>query len=296
MPEYKGSTFRGAFGYALKQVVCALKRNDCKECLLKNNCFYAYVFELRQNDVSEKDGKKIAALPHPYVIEPPDNKKISFKKGDDFNFDLLLFGKANDGLPYFIYAFEVMSEKGIGRGLAGGRGKYKIVNVQSDGKMIYNSEKKKINNCQVAIDLNKHFPANDDHNIDSIELNLLTPLRLKYQNTLKADIPFHVLIRAALRRVSSLFDAHGDGEPALDYRNLVKRADHVAVLSSSLVWHDWERYSNRQERQMLMGGMIGKITYRGNLSEYMPLLHICEQVHLGKQTTFGLGKIKVKVL
>lgn len=29
LPKYKGSTFRGAFGNALKRVVCALERQNC---------------------------------------------------------------------------------------------------------------------------------------------------------------------------------------------------------------------------------------------------------------------------
>lgn len=32
LPEYKGSTFRGVFGRALKDVVCALKRQECPGC------------------------------------------------------------------------------------------------------------------------------------------------------------------------------------------------------------------------------------------------------------------------
>ena len=38
LPHYKGSTFRGVFGRALKKVVCALKKEDCEDCLLKKRC------------------------------------------------------------------------------------------------------------------------------------------------------------------------------------------------------------------------------------------------------------------
>lgn len=34
LPCYKGSTFRGVFGRALKKVVCALKQQECETCLL----------------------------------------------------------------------------------------------------------------------------------------------------------------------------------------------------------------------------------------------------------------------
>jgi CRISPR/Cas system endoribonuclease Cas6 (RAMP superfamily) len=120
-------------------------------------------------------------------------------------------------------------------------------------------------------------------------------LRLKYLNELESGLPFHVLIRAALRRISSLFTAYGDGEPDLDYRGIVRRAQEITIEKSALHWFDWRRWSNRQDQGMLMGGLMGSITYAGALTEFMPLLLLCETLHLGKQTAFGLGKIKIYI-
>ena len=129
--------------------------------------------------------------------------------------------------------------------------------------------------------------------VKALELSLETPLRLKFENSLKADLPFHVLVRAILRRISSLYNYHGNGEPVLDYRGLVKQAQAVGVTCSSVKWFDWRRYSNRQDQAMLMGGMLGKVTYSGDLGEFLPLIRFCEKAHIGKQTTFGLGKIRI---
>ena len=97
-----------------------------------------------------------------------------------------------------------------------------------------------------------------------------------------------------LRRVSSLLECFGDGETAIDYKGLVKRAVAVSIVESDLRWFDWQRYSHRQDKAMLMGGMTGSITYEGNINEYMPLIDFCSKVHLGKQTAFGLGKIRAE--
>ena len=43
------------------------------------------------------------------------------------------------------------------------------------------------------------------------------------------------------------------------------------------------------------GWMVGAVKYEGKLAEYLPLLDFCEKVHLGKNTSFGLGKIKSAV-
>jgi CRISPR/Cas system endoribonuclease Cas6 (RAMP superfamily) len=42
---------------------------------------------------------------------------------------------------------------------------------------------------------------------------------------------------------------------------------------------------------MALGGLVGTITYRGPIGEYLGLLELARHLHLGKQTTFGLGRI-----
>ena len=45
-----------------------------------------------------------------------------------------------------------------------------------------------------------------------------------------------------------------------------------------------------------MGGITGSIVYEGALGEFIPLVEFCRKVHVGKQTTFGLGKIDYEIL
>ncbi len=47
LPAYKGSTFRGVFGHALKKVVCPFKDQTCASCRSKEKCVYAIAFETR---------------------------------------------------------------------------------------------------------------------------------------------------------------------------------------------------------------------------------------------------------
>jgi len=110
-------------------------------------------------------------------------------------------------------------------------------------------------------------------------------------NHLHAGLTFEVLTRAMLRRISQLFAFHGDGEPPLDYKGLVARAREVRTASSALQWRDWERYSNRQQARMCLGGIAGSATYQDVPPEFQPLLAIARLVHIGKQTTFGLGLV-----
>jgi len=362
LPEYKGSTFRGGFGHALRSVVCALRRRTCTDCLLTSRCLYPFVFET--SPTSSLEGgrgnpgggagagglrRRIAARPHPYVIEAPPGDKIQYGAGEVFTFHLLLFGQANDSLPYFIYAFNEVGKSGIGSRVGGQRAKFSLVSVAAAGHTFYDGADNRMFAGDVTEDLNgllqpllagsarAAYPApatagdepfstgaeampfsaaapgrsgpspreprrggqkrqeDELSSQGSIEVELLTPLRLKYENHLGASLPFHVLIRAALRRVSSLCRYHGNGEPRLDYRGLAARAQSVTSDETGLSWFDWERYSSRQDQRMLMGGLVGRVRYIGEIGEFLPLLRFCEKVHLGKQTTFGLGHISLKM-
>ncbi|KKL68235.1 hypothetical protein LCGC14_2126990, partial [marine sediment metagenome] len=95
LPYYKGSTFRGVFGIALKKVVCALRRQECYECLLKEKCVYAFVFET-SDSINLPKGSRIASPPHPFVIEPPLEKKEEYNKDEELSFNLVLIGKATE--------------------------------------------------------------------------------------------------------------------------------------------------------------------------------------------------------
>jgi hypothetical protein len=294
LPEYKGSAFRGIFGQALKHVVCALKRQDCRECLLRQKCLYATTFEAFADNSETSARKRIAVPPHPYVIEPPYTTQTRYQKGEDFHFDLLLFGAVIEQLPYFIYAVDQMEKIGMGKCLAGKRATFKLLSVTSHGATVYTKDTGRVNLKSAFVKELKLLPATSENQESekAIEVNIISPLRLKHENRLEATLPFHILVRAMLRRVSALLSYFDEGEPPLDYRGLVGRAREVDAVSS-LRWIDWRRYSNRQEREMLMGGIVGKIIYKGNLCEYMPLLRFCEEVHLGKQSSFGLGKISI---
>lgn len=290
LPPFKGSTFRGVFGVALKKVVCALKRQECESCLLRERCIYTTVFEIP----SGENSKGTPSPPHPFIIEPSLDSKTHLQAGERFDFNLILLGKVNDYLPYFVYAIEQMGQIGIGRRINGKRSSFQLQRISAGEQVVYDSEKKQLKAVQPDhLTVEEFFDTNPVQTIDELPLNLLTPLRLKFENRLQADLPFHVLVRAALRRIALLNNHFGDGEPDLDYKGLVARAEKVEVGNSTLRWFDWKRYSNRQEQSMLMGGMVGEITYQGDLSEFIPLIRYCEKVHLGKATTFGLGQIQV---
>ena len=70
-------------------------------------------------------------------------------------------------------------------------------------------------------------------------------------------------------------------------------ASKIKVKERNTKWHDWERYSARQDTRMKMGGFIGNISFEGDLGEFMPFIKTGEIIHVGKGTSFGLGKYEI---
>ncbi|HZX49326.1 MAG TPA: CRISPR system precrRNA processing endoribonuclease RAMP protein Cas6 [Nitrospirota bacterium] len=298
LPDYKGSTFRGAFGNAFKRVVCALKRNDCRDCLLKTRCVYAYVFETSPPEGTDIMGmNKYEAVPHPFVIEPPVESKRAYNNGDILHFNLILVGKGIDYLPYFIYTFEELGRIGIGKG----RGRYKFLSVKDGDEPVYSIEDKVLRNT-VSKELYVHEDFKPDPDMysdsgleDTITIRFLTPARIKHQRSLAVELEFHILIRNLLRRLCLLYYFHcGGKEPSWDYKGIIREAEKIVIEKDSLRWKDWERYSSRQDVRMKMGGVMGEVTYRGRLKPFTSILKAGSILHIGKGTSFGLGKYEIQ--
>jgi hypothetical protein len=292
LPLYKGSTFRGVFGHALKSVLCALRRQTCDTCLLKSQCLYTMVFETHLA-VSPPAGARIATAPHPFVIRPPLTTQTGFEKDDIFIFSLLLFGGVNQYFTYFIYAFDSMGKLGVGKKISGQRASFILDTVFHENKIIYTKKNQTLQMDGAPPRLTLSDPPEEVNSKNRVTIQLKTPLRLKFKNRYTAELPFHILTRAMLRRVSILLTFYNGGEPPLDYRGLIKRAEAVRMIDSKLCLYEWDRYSNRQKQKTPMGGMVGTVTYEGALSEFWPLIEFCEKTNIGKQTAFGLGEIAV---
>lgn len=285
LPVYKGSTFRGAFGHSFKRIVCAARQKTCVDCLLKERCVYAYIFE--SIPTPELKPKQI---PHPFILTPPLSSRRFFEPGERMAFELILVGNALASLPYFIYTFKEMGQKGIGRG----RGTFALEDLTlkeatGDERVIYEEEKGDLHFFEPA---SWNDLLSDDAPDGPLTINFITPMRLKYHGSLvgQYELAFHMLIRALLRRISALAEFHCGFKPDFDYKGLVRKAQGITMTGSSLAWHDWERYSARQNRRMKLGGLIGTATFEGDLQEFWPLLRLGEVVHAGKGSTFGLGR------
>src|SRR3990172_6721043 len=290
LPPYKGSTFRGGFGNTFKRVVCIRSNKDCDTCLLRDRCIYLYIFETPP-PAETAVMRKYETAPHPFVIEPFEDTRTTFEPGEPLSFGLVLIGKAIDHLPYFIYTFEELGNSGIGKG----RGRYILDAVHTLGdssEQIYSSQERKLKGPVQPLTVSESSGGNGH----TLSLSFLTPTRIVYEDHLVDHPEFHMMIRNLLRRIAHLSYFHCEGDSSeFDFRGFIQRAMAVTIKEKSIEWYDWERYSARQDTRMKLGGFVGDITFEGDLAEFIPYLQAGEHVHIGKGTSFGLGKYIMKI-
>ncbi|OPX90703.1 MAG: hypothetical protein A4E53_00880 [Pelotomaculum sp. PtaB.Bin104] len=297
LPPYKGSTLRGGFGSAFKRIACSLRGTECRACLLKSNCPYAYIFETAPPLGSEAL-RNYTSIPRPFILEPPLETKTEYASGEKLRFNLILIGKAISYLPYFIVAFRELGEMGIGRL----RKKFRLTAIRAihpvshASEMIYQAEDQLVRNVDLTwqIDISKTTGVSPDVQevpaMRRVGLEFQTMTRLKFEEKYVQRVEFHMLVRNLLRRLSSLAYFHHGWELDLDFTGLIERATEVRLVQDHTRWVDWERYSSRQDSKMNLGGMVGRVEYEGDLGEYIPLLRLGELVHVGKGAVFGMGK------
>jgi len=301
LPPYKGSVLRGGFGHVFKRTVCAQPQvKHCDGCLLAETCAYSYLFETRPPPGSQVL-RTHGAVPRPFIIQPPLDRRTEIPAGELLTFGLVLVGRAAGYLPHFLVVFRELGEVGLGRPFdkaqGKGRGKYVLREVRAvhpltgpdDGAPVYDGETLLGTGLEVTAEEVAAWAERLPD--DRLTVRFLTPARLKHGGQFAREaVDFHVLVRALLRRLSSLAYFHCGRRWETDYPGWVERAQGVETAETHLGWVRWERYSGRQAHRIEMGGVVGSVTYTGELAPFRPLLALGMLTHVGKGAVFGNGR------
>lgn len=288
LPLYKGSVLRGAFGSAFRKTVCSQVNKDCSDCFLSQHCVYAYVFETPLPPES-KIMRRYENVPHPFVIEPPIDDKIKYNKNTSLKFNLTLIGKAIDYLPYFIYSFDEMGQRGLGKA----RAKLHLESIKQKRAIIYDGKTKTLKNKTISAKIPFSIPQSK---IKSVKLTFLTPTRIVHQGEALKNPAFSKIIPNLLRRIFLLAYFHCNEKLPIDFNELINKAQKIKTRLNFFEYHRWNRYSSRQKREIPMEGFVGEVIYEGNLNPFYPYLKAGKVLHIGKGTAFGMGKYKMEVL
>lgn len=286
LPEYAGSALRGAFGHALKQIACVTREPNCQACALYRTCAYPAIFETPPPLGYER--RKLGNIPLPFVVEPPPWGERVHAAGSALHFNIVLIGPALDQLPLVLMAWRRALQLGLG--LQQGTARLERVFVEGEAEPVLADVGARVRPHA------QHLPVPAPHAApSSVALTFDTPLRIQ-----RGGHPLGVgeltpgdLLRALLRRVAELVELQLGGALDVDFAAL---SAHAATITgdAQLVWRDWTRQSNRQQQHMVFGGVVGRWTLHGNLAPFWPLLHLGQWLHVGKNTTFGLGRYRIE--
>ncbi len=280
LPQFSGSYLRGAFGHSLKKAFCVMSHKNCQICLVKDSCGYFQVFE------SLDDSKKNSGYlykPHPYIIHPTWD--FEFKKGGILNFQIIIFGDYIKYLPYFIYSFELMGKLGFGAE----RFKFELENITDfySEKSIYEN-KTIISNSITKISIQEY--ANkfilENQSVFNYNLKFITPARFVQDKKDVQSLTPEILLHSMIRRYKIMNEFYGTFDKEdLNLGNLKLNEENEQEYKS------WKRYSNRQKTTLKQCGIIGKYKITVTEKKLVLFLYTMQILSIGKNTTFGLGKI-----
>ncbi len=247
--------FRSIIGFSLRKLVCIAKDAECKDCIYRENCVYATAFE-------EADVHPTIINAEPFFEYRAENIKLIFT----------LLGKFSKYADYYIQALKANEKHGVG--------KERIPYFIKD-------EELKIDNGEWKFE-------GEECKIEShtFNINFQTPLRFKAQGKYNCSFSELDFILCLHRRCQKLCSLYGENnfEGKYIFENKWKIAER------NLKWQNIERWSSKQKQTMPFGGIIGNLTLQGEFSEYeIALLKFAELFNAGKNTNFGMGKIRIKL-
>jgi len=311
LSAYPGSALRGGFGHAFRKVVCTMGPIPCDTCMLRTACPYYQLFEAPVPAHAPTILQKTGRVPHAFIIEPETSDRRFLQPGDTFSAGLTLLGPAIRSLPYFLMAFQLFGRIGLGRH-SQTRGQFVL--AAADALMLSSNGTVRqtfVPYFDGATGLAPGFPPsfqlaelaaiqtpNDNGENWRIEIHVQTPMRLKSRGDLVTNLTPREFFYHLCQRLSNLFFLYG--EPAGQTWNFIPLLDEAEKLQlhGNLHWWDWRRYSSRQKTEMNFGGLVGRFQLSGPkeiLGKFLPLLKFGEWLHVGKGTTFGLGKYQLTV-
>jgi hypothetical protein len=290
LPEYLGSTLRGAFGHTFRKLCCPAPRDEA--CPIPAACAYYLVFETAPPPDSQAL-RTHDEIPRPFVIAPPPAAADEYRRGDHVVFDLTLIGRAREFLPHFVVTLRQVDR--IGRG----RRAVRLAKIEAVDPLHDVSENVFV--CDESLVKPVDFGVIFDDCVAilcpaTIRVCFLTQTRLKHDDGFVRRPEFHVLFRRLLGRLSSLARFHCGAPLDVDFRALIEQARAVRLVRDETRWTTWTRYSSRQDRRMEWAGLVGAATYEGDLTPFWPYLVFGQWTHVGKGATFGLGGYRLERL
>ncbi|WP_036199460.1 CRISPR system precrRNA processing endoribonuclease RAMP protein Cas6 [Meiothermus ruber] len=290
LPAFAGSKLEGAFGHTLYQIACTRRDlKTCAPCPLRSVCPYAALYAPALPAYLEVDS--LEHPPRPLVFETHLGQERLIAPGETFEFGLRIVGRAAQHLPYMVAAIRQMGEAGIGLT----RGRFELTEVHSVHP--YTGETRLLGSADSPVVRLETFTLNaaDLPPLPEgrLTLHLETFTHIRSGGKAVDNLQFPVLIRALQRRVSNLEQLYGGGKSlGSNFGELPLLARTVNVVEQK-TRHAVQARSGKGKHPVFMNGLVGSVTYSGDLRPFATLLRFGELVGVGKWAHFGAGRYRI---
>ncbi|MCR5667352.1 MAG: CRISPR system precrRNA processing endoribonuclease RAMP protein Cas6 [Eubacterium sp.] len=284
LPKYKASALRGGMGEMLLRANC-IRDRKCENCDFETECIVRRTMysKLEKESAFAKDGDSVG-----YVIEC-ENYETDFYAGDTLEFYLILFGKTIVYFSQYMNAFYALGMNGLGRHHA----RFQIASVQNS----YGDEILSQGNVYM-----EHYKVQTvadyvRYRLRQIQLHELehklvfkSAVTLKYHKEFLQEYNMDAIIQAVKRRISILDSFEGvDGDALWEHQY-----ELPAIIEQKHRRVEVPRYSSRKNSKMVLKGIKGYMQVEHISEDLMPLLLAGELIHIGKSTSFGFGRYRVR--
>jgi len=287
LPEYKGSTVRGAFGWEFKNTVGPLEP------------VFDFVFDSKAEGDLPKELEGVKKVPHPLIIEPPIFHKRNISKGEVFTITLTVIGESDNFTPFFVQTIKNMGRKGLTS-----KGKHlklvNVFNIAADDSLhlIYEDYKSVLKTAYKRITL-KQILSKINYSSNIIKLDFQTPFNIQKDGKeligemeIKSLTP-EIIIENLERRFRHLAWLYCNSKFEKQIFDVSEIKISKTNLSEFKLIRKKNNNINKDKTSEIFYGLIGNIVLEGNLSNILPLIYVGEQIHFGKKTSFGFGKYNI---
>lgn len=289
VPVYKASALRGGMGEMLLRANCISDRN-CDLCEFEKDCLVRRIMypsmDIQPSFMSS--GESIG-----YVIECEDYHDFFFA-GDTMSFNLVLFGKSIVCFSQFLNAFYALGMSGLGKEL----GKFGIVRVtNSKNEPILAGDNVIMANYKV-MQLSDYISYRKEQfrkKAFNGALRFQSPTTITYKKEPLKEFRIEAVIEAICRRIYML-DCFEGIESNIYDKAFLASLRAPAVYSEQHNEVSVRRFSNHKKMAMYLKGIEGELRFEAEeMSEVlMDLILAGELTHIGKNTSFGFGRYKLK--
>ncbi len=270
LPRFRGALWHAVLGAAVKTLACAEPSGVCPPCRRPATCPYAALFDSRAREGGEGPLAPGSRVPGALVLDAGPWRPASVEPGAELALDYTLVGRP-DLAGVVNQAIELAGCTGLGRARV--RAGLARVEARPGSPAL----------AAAAVVAAASAGA--------VRLELRTPLRLKATGQyLRAFDPW-VLVRDVTFRVTLLGHHHASLPWPAPWADAAAEARASRVTQRQTRWVEGVRYSARQGRAIVLGGLVGTVTLEAVGPALAQVLGAATVLHAGKGAAVGLGEL-----